>query len=188
MTDILTHLLARRSIRRYTDEPVAAEDIERLLQAAMAAPSASNRRPWEFIVVTETDLLAKLRSGLVLARYAAPLAIAVCGNMQRTWPAPGRDFWIQDCSAATENLLLASAGLGLGAVWVGVHPVGLFVRTVARILALPKYVTPLCVVYVGHPAESKEPRTQYDEERVHWQQYAPRTARGRGVALPKSRG
>lgn len=177
MADILTHILARRSIRQYTDEPVSVEDIERLLQAAMAAPSASNRRPWEFVVVTEAETLEHLRNGLIFGRYQAPAAIVVCGNMQRAWPGPGRDFWIEDCSAAAQNILLASAGLGLGSVWIGVYPVAPFIKAVSRTLVLPEHVIPLGVLYVGHPAEQKEPRTQYDAQRVFWQHYAPRKVR-----------
>jgi nitroreductase len=171
MSDIMTHILSRRSIRKYTNEPVSQEDILRLLQAAMAAPSATNRKPWEFVVVTEPEVLESLRRVLPFGRYNAPAAIIVCGNMGRALPWPARDFWIQDCSAATENILLAATGLGLGAVWVGVHPIGLLVKAVSRVLSLPKGVIPLGVVYVGHPAEAKAPRTQYDDKRVHWQKY-----------------
>lgn len=174
MSDIMTHILARRSIRRYTDEPVSREQILELLRAGMAAPSASNRKPWEFVVVTDAELLKKLRVGLIFGRYNAPVSIVVCGNMKRALPSFGRDFWIEDCSAATENILLAASGLGLGAVWVGVYPIGPLVRFVSHLLALPEHVIPLCVIHVGHPAESKEPRTQYEEERVFWQCYEPR--------------
>ena len=177
MSDIMTHILSRRSIRKYTDEPVSHEDILRLLQAAMAAPSASNRKPWEFIVVTQPEALERLRGALILGRYNAPVAIVVCGNMGRALPWPARDFWIEDCSAATENILLAATGLGLGTVWVGVYPIGLFVKAVSRALSIPKGIVPLGVIYVGHPAETKAPRTQYDERRVHWQKYAPPHAR-----------
>ncbi len=179
MPDILEHIMQRRSIRKFTAEPVSPEDITRLLQAAMAAPSASNRKPWEFVVVTDADILARLRSHLVFGRYEAPLAIAVCGNLKRAWPGPGRDFWIEDCSAAMENLLLAATGLGLGAVWIGVHPVSPFVKAVSNDLALPEHVLPLGVAYIGHPAEAKEARTQYDEKRIFWQQYEPRKIRSK---------
>lgn len=172
MSDIMTHILSRRSIRKYTEEPVSQEDILCLLQAAMAAPSATNRKPWEFVVVTEPGILDSLRKALPFGRYNAPLAIVVCGNMGRALPWPARDFWVQDCSAAAENILLAATGLGLGAVWVGVHPIGLLAKAVSRALSLPKGVIPLSVIYVGHPAEAKAPRTQYDEGRVHWQRYA----------------
>ena len=171
MADILDHIFSRRSIRKYTDQTVSRGDILRLLQAGMAAPSASNRQPWEFIVVTVQELLRKLRKGLIFGRYQAPAAIVVCGNMRRAWPGPVRGFWIQDCSAAAENILLAATGLGLGAVWIGVHPIKLLAKVVSRVLSLPGHVVPLGVIYVGHPAETKEPRTQYDEDKVSWQRY-----------------
>ena len=171
MSGIMEHLLARRSIRQFTREPVAAADIRRLLEAAMAAPSASNRRPWAFVVVTAPDTLASLRRGLVLGRYEAPLTIVVCGNMRRAWLGPARDFWIQDCSAATQNILLAATGLGLGAVWIGVHPIAPFRWHVAHVLRLPRWLRPLAAVHVGHPSEAKAPRTQYAEASVHWQRY-----------------
>lgn len=171
MADILEHIFSRRSIRKYTDQTVSREDILRLLQAGMAAPSATNRQPWEFIVVTDRELLARLRKGLIFGRYRAPVAIAVCGNMRRAWPGPARNFWIQDCSAAAENILLAATGLGLGAVWIGVHPIKPLAKVVSRILSLPGHVVPLGVIYVGHPSEAKEARTQYDEDKVCWQRY-----------------
>lgn len=178
MSGVMEHILARRSIRRFTAEPVSPEQIRSLLDAAMAAPTASNLRPWAFVVVTDPDVLARLRNGLILGRYNAPLSIAVCGNMRRAWPGPGRDFWVQDCSAATQNILLAATGLGLGAVWIGVHPLAPLRWHVARVLSLPRWIRPLGVVHVGHPAETKPPRTQYDEAAVHWQRYGggPRVA------------
>jgi nitroreductase len=176
MSRILDHIVQRRSIRKYTDEPVSAEDIHTLLQSAMAAPSASNRQPWEFIVVTEEQVLKKLRSGLVFGRYRSPLVIVVCGNMRRAWPGPARDFWIQDCSAAAENILLAATGLGLGTVWIGVHPIKPLERIVSTILSLPEHIIPLCAIHVGHPTKAKRPRTQYNPRKVWWQGYGNRSA------------
>ena len=168
MADILDHLFARRSVRKFTDDTISDDDAIRLLQAAMAAPSATNRRPWEFIVVTEGGLRSRLRNCLVFGRYDAPMAIVVCGNLRTARPWPARDFWIQDCSAAAQNILLAAAGLALGAVWIGVHPISPLVAAVRRVLGLPKHIVPLGAIWIGHPAEEKEPRTQFDETRVHW--------------------
>jgi nitroreductase len=158
-------IFARRSIRKYTEEPVSEQTIEVLLKAAMAAPSASNRKPWQFIVVTERETLDALaeahRHGKML--FEAPLCISVCGDLTEM-----ERFWVQDCSAATENLLLAVTALGLGAVWLGVYPRDERVAAVRRILALPDHITPLNLVSIGHPAEDEEPRTQYNEARVHW--------------------
>lgn len=167
----LLPILSRRSIRKFTDEPVSPKEIDLLLQAAMAAPSASNRKPWEFVVVTDVDQLRRLRRPLIFGKYEAPLAIVVCGNTRRAYPGAARGFWIQDGSAATQNILLAAVALGLGACWIGVHPVGPFIKGVKRILGLPRHVEPLGLIYVGHPAEAKPARTQYDARRIHWQRY-----------------
>ncbi|MBN1399945.1 MAG: nitroreductase family protein [Anaerolineae bacterium] len=172
MSGILEHILARRSVRRFQDRALGPSEITPLLQAAMAAPSASNRRPWEFVVLTEEDRLRQLRRRLPFGRYRAPAAIIVCGNLRRAYPWPARDFWIEDCSAATENILLCATGLGLGAVWIGVYPLKPLVGAVSRLLGLPRHVVPLGVVHVGYPAETPPPRTQYNEARVHWQSYA----------------
>ena len=169
MTSTLEWIKARRSIRKFTAEPVSDEHLDMLLQAAMAAPTACNRKPWEYVVVSEQETLARLKQVLRLGRYDAPAAIVVCGNLLRTLPPPTHTFWIQDCSAAMQNILLEATGLGLGAVWVGIHPVGLFKRGVAKVLDLPKNVQPLGLVHVGYPAEERPARTQYDTERIHWQ-------------------
>lgn len=160
----LQTIFARRSIRKYTGEPVSEEAIEILLKAAMAAPSASNRKPWQFVVVTNRETLDALaeahRHGKML--FEAPLCVAVSGDLTEM-----ERFWVQDCSAATENLLLAATALELGSVWLGVYPRDERVAAVRQILALPDHITPLSLVSIGHPAEEKEPRTQYNEARVH---------------------
>ena len=162
--ELIQTIFARRSIRRYTAEPVSKEDIETLLEAAMAAPSASNRKPWQFVVVTERqtlDALAEVHPhGKML--FEATLCISVCGDLTTF-----ERFWVQDCSAATENLLLAATALGLGAVWLGVYPREDRIAAIRQVLGLPETITPLNLVSIGHPAEEKEPRTQYDEKRVH---------------------
>ena len=143
-----------------------------LLQAAMAAPSAMNCKPWEFVVVTDPEKLAQFRKRLIFGDRNAPAAIVVCGNPGLSTNPAARLFWVQDCSAATENMLIAAVGLGLATVWVGVHPVKKFVKVVREIVSLPKSVTPLCVIYVGYAVEEKSARTQYDEQRVHHQKYS----------------
>ena len=159
-------IFARRSIRKYTSEPISDERVQTLLEAAMAAPSASNRKPWQFVVVTERERLDALADAHtpVNMLFEAPLGIAVCGDLTEM-----ERYWVQDCSAATENLLLAVTALGLGAVWLGVHPREERVSAVRRILDLPEHITPLNVVAIGHSAEEKPPRTQFDEARVHWE-------------------
>ncbi len=137
----------------------------------MAAPSAMNNKPWEFIVITQPEGMAKIRSVLIFGRYVAPAAIIVCGNTSFIRRPVVNNFWVQDCSAATENILLAAVELGLGTVWVGVHPIHNFSKQISKILALPQSVQPLNVIYVGYPDEEKPPRTQYDPRRVHWEVY-----------------
>ena len=155
-------MLARRSIRKYTNEPVAPEQVRRLLEAAMAAPSANNRQPWHFVVVTERATLDRLAEAHPYGKmlFEATLCIAVCGE-------PEHGYWVQDCSAATENLLLAATEMGLGSVWLGVHPQADREHNVRDILGIPPRYSPLALISIGHPAEHKEPRTQYQESRVH---------------------
>jgi nitroreductase len=157
-------IFARRSIRKYTDDPVGEADIKTLLEAAMAAPSASNRKPWQFVVVTGRQTLDALAEAHPHGKtlFEATLCIVVCGDLTER-----ETYWVQDCSAATENLLLAATALGLGAVWLGVYPKEDRVTAVRPILALPETITPLNLISIGHPAEEKEPRTQYDGSRVH---------------------
>lgn len=164
-------IFRRRSIRRYLDKSVEPEKLELLLKAAMAAPSAMNCRPWEFIVVTAPKKLERFRKRLIFGNRNAPVAIVVCGNPRLSKNPAARLFWVQDCSAAVENMLVAATALGLGTVWIGVYPVTEFMRTVRQVVGIPSHVIPLCLVYVGYPAEEKPPRTQYDARRVHWQEY-----------------
>jgi len=163
---------ARRSIRKYQEKNVEKEKIELLLKAAMAAPTAMNSKPWEFVVITEPENLEKIRSSLMFGKFNAPAAIVVCGNTSKFKRPMAEKFWVQDCSAATQNILLAAVELGLGTVWCGVHPVHVFTKRVSEILMLPPHIKPLNVIYVGYPAEEKPPRTQYDENRVHWEAYS----------------
>jgi nitroreductase len=171
MSDIMDHIYRRRSIRKYKDQKVEKEKLELLLKAAMAAPSAMNIQPWEFVVLTLDDTLDKLRQGLEYGHYNAPAAIIVCKNQNAGRVSKSEPFWVQDCSAATENILIAAAGLDLGTVWIAVYPRPEVITMVSQIAALPENVTPLNVIYVGYPAEQKDPRTQYEAGRVHWETY-----------------
>jgi nitroreductase len=177
MPEIIDIILSRRSIRQFTAEPVDHDVLILLLKAAMAAPTACNSQPWEFIVVTEQARLDLIRSKFLFARYNAPASIVVCGNPGIANNTAAREHWVQDCSAATENLLIAATGMGLGAVWIGVYPYPSKIRPLAEALGIPENVTPLSMVLVGHPAEFKEPHTQYDEHHVYWQCYEERKRR-----------
>lgn len=162
-------LLARRSIRKFTEETVSQEQIDALLHAAMSGPSACNRMPWEFYVVTNAEKLDLLRRTTPFTkRMVAPLAIVVCGELSRALPREMAPFWVQDCSAATENILLRAVDLGLGAVWCGIHPQAHAEKRVAETLSLPEGRIPLNIIFIGHPAEEVEPRDQYEEAFVHY--------------------
>lgn len=177
MPEIVDILFSRRSIRQFTAQTVDPETLVLLLKAAMAAPTACNSQPWEFIVVTDPQVLQAIRSSFLFARYNAPAAIVVCGNVGIANNSAAREHWVQDCSAATENILIAAAGMGLGAVWIGVYPYPSKIKPLAEALGIPEHVIPLSMVMIGHPAETKESRTQYDEHRVYWQCYEPRKRR-----------
>lgn len=161
-------LLKRRSIRKFKDEPVSEEMIKELLHAAMSGPSACNKRPWEFYIVTNEDKLQELKSSSMFTKISAKLAIIVCGNLSNALPKQMAEYWIQDCSAATENILLRVTDLGLGAVWCGIYPQERAVEKVQKILDMPKTQIPLNIIFIGYPDECPEARDQYDEQRVHY--------------------
>ena len=164
MNPKLEPVFARRSIRQYTDEPVTPEEIQTLLEAGMAAPSASNRQPWHMVAVTDRQTLLALAAahphGKMTAQAA--LAIAVCGD-----PAVSPQYWVQDCAAATENILIAATALGLGSVWLGCHPNQDLEAAVRGVLGIPAAIGILSLIAIGRPAEEKPARTQYDPARDH---------------------
>ena len=161
-------LLKRRSVRKFTTEKVSREHIDELLHAAMSGPSACNMKPWEFYVISNENILEELKSSSKFTKITAPLAIVVCGNLSNALPLHFSEYWIQDCSAATENILLRTTDLGLGAVWCGVHPQKKAVATVSKLLNLDKKQIPLNIIFIGHPAEGPEARDQYEEKCVHY--------------------
>ena len=169
MNEVLQAITHRRSIRHYTDEPVDRATIVKLLKAGMAAPSASNRQPWEFIAITDRKTLnriAEVHSNAEMLDHA-PLCICVCGDLQAYDGVEG--IWVQDCSAATENILLAAEALGLGAVWCGVHPGKSLAQAIRTILGMPVYIAPLNVIPIGYPDENPSVKDKWREDKIHWQ-------------------
>ncbi|MCC8070429.1 MAG: nitroreductase family protein [Bacteroidales bacterium] len=163
-------ILERVSVREYTDEAITPEQCERLLRAAMAAPSACNRQPWQFVVVNDHEILGRIADAeqyMKMARHA-PMAILVCGDLELALPGRESEFWVQDCSAATENILLEARNLGLGAVWTGIAPMQEREDFFRRLLNLPANITPLCLVVVGHPARDRKPLDKWKPERIHY--------------------
>jgi nitroreductase len=157
---------ARRSIRRFTSEPLSDDAIKALLEAAMSAPSAGNQQPWEFVVVTDRKILDQIPDVHPYAQMCkqAPAAILVCGNLERD---THRGFWVQDCSAATQNILIAATEQGLGAVWCGVYPREDRVSGLRKLFELPDHIMPLALIPIGHSAEKRPPSDRFDLARIH---------------------
>ena len=164
--DVYEAIYGRRSIREYTSQPISEDVVQGLLKAAMAAPSAGNQQPWHFVVVDDRatlDAIPAFHPYSAMLKQA-PLAVVVCGDQGKEGLGA---YWPQDCAAATQNLLLAAHALGLGAVWLGVHPEADRVAKVRELLGIGEDITPFCIVSIGHPAEEKGPAQRYDAARVH---------------------
>ena len=165
----------RRSIRKFTNEKVSEQDIKEILEAAMSAPSAANRQTWAFVVITKRKILDKFPQfhNYTQMILQSPVAIVVCGDMEKDSPSGDipRGYWVQDCSAATQNILLAVHAKGLGAVWCGVYPNEEMVKNVRELLNLPDHIIPLNVIPIGHPAEEKPPADRFEEERIHYNKW-----------------
>jgi len=165
--DYLGFILGRRSIRVYSPGEVGEAAVTKLLEAAMAAPSAMTKDPWRFVIVRDKQTLAKLAAlhpGAAMLSSAA-LAIVVCGDLDAAFERQ-ISYLLQDCSAATENLLLAAHAQGLGACWVGIHPGEPLIKRVKELLSLPSSFVPVTVVSLGHPGEQPGPRTRYNAAHV----------------------
>ena len=176
-------IMTRTSIRIFTGEPVAKEQLETILKAGMAAPTAMNGQPWRFVVVTDKDKIASMfgagpRSGMFTTAGAV---IVVCGQttaMRKPFGQPDGPeteqpnmFWYEDCSAAAENILLAAHALGLGAVWTAGYPAQERIAPIAAALGIPEKVVPLCIIPVGVPAENPAPKDKWKPENIHWEQW-----------------
>lgn len=165
---VIENIMTRTSVRAYTGEPVSDEQVQTLLRAAMAAPSAANAQPWKFVVVRDKAMRQELGDSLSTARYAAvaDVVIIVCGDKRKMAEGDLRDYWIDDASAATENILLAAHGMGLGAVWTGVYPREWIEKPIRQIVDLPSYLVPLSLIPIGHPADSHKPIDKWKSENV----------------------
>ena len=167
--DAMEVILSRRSIRRYTEKPVSDEVLKELLEAAMCAPSAANRQPWYFVVINDRKILDEIPN---LHPYSqmlkeAPVAILVCCDSDLQLD----DYGVQDCSAATQNILLAAHAGGLGAVWLGVYPLEQRVAAIQKLLDLPENIIPISLISIGYPAEQKPRLDRYRADRVHYNRW-----------------
>lgn len=163
-------ILNRKSIRKYKDIKVSDEIVEELLKAAMAAPSAGNEQPWEFIVLRDKSIMKKITEIHPYSKMLlnTDVAIVVCGDEAKE---VFKGYWVQDCSAATENILLAAEDNGLGAVWLGVYPLEDRVEAVKELLNLPASVIPLSIIPVGYPDEDKKPADRFNKARIHYDRW-----------------
>lgn len=158
----------RRSIRQYTAQTVNDELIKQLLMAGMAAPSARNLKPWDFYVIKDPKLQTSLKAISPNFNYNSNVIIIVCGNTNKSMTKESNDFWIQDCSAATENMLIMATSLGLGSLWCGIYPVLERVNKVKEVLKMPENIIPLSLIHFGYAKEEKEANTKYSESDVHY--------------------
>lgn len=169
---VIDNIMTRTSIRQFTEQPVSKDTLDNIVKAGMAAPSAMNKQPWAFVVVTERAMLDSLNDIHPYANLkTATAAIIVCGDMDKTIEGVGREYWVQDCSAATENILLAAHAYGLGAVWCGVYPVPERIKPVQETLGMPENIVPLNIISMGYPAENPEPKDKFDATNIHYQKW-----------------
>ena len=166
--DAIEVILSRRSIRKYKKKAVPKKLIDELLNAAMHAPSACNEQPWHFVIINNREVLnevPKYHPHSYMIREA-PVAIVVCVDLNLT--KEDKVWWVQDCSAAAENILITAQAKGLGAVWLGVYPKDDRVKGIQGLLALPQNVIPLCIIPIGYPAEKKPYESRYQSSRIHY--------------------
>lgn len=167
----LENILTRHSVRQYQSRPVEHGKVMLLLKAAMAAPTLRNMQPWHFVVLdkrADIDAYAGNNHHSEMIR-GAQLVIVVCGDTTNMLAqGKGRELWVQDVSAATENLLLAAHAMGLGAVWTTGYPVGRKVDYIRRQLALPPHLIPLAAVLIGYPAGDGKPIDKWDPDKITW--------------------
>ena len=159
---VLDNIATRTSIRDYEARPVEQAKVDKMLRAAMSAPTAMNKQPWHFVVVSQRSVLDALSGANPYAK------IVVCGDTEKMIEGGGRDFWIQDASAATENLLLAAHAMGLGAVWTGAYPSEERSNSIKKVLSLPDNLIPLNMVVIGYPAEHPQPKDKFKEANISY--------------------
>ena len=169
---ILSNIYNRKSVRNFSNEKVDKSDLLKIIKAGMSAPSALNLQPWEFIVF---DLEETIEWMVELHDYSkmfktATAGIVVCGNMEKTIKG-FEDFWVQDCSAATQNLLLATESLNLGGVWLGIYPIEERYKKIMDYFNLPENIIPFAVIALGHPSKDEKSKDKWDCKKLHWNKW-----------------
>lgn len=172
LNNTIKTILERKSVRSFENKDLSKEQLELILMAGMAAPSARNLQPWTFIVVTDRLTLNNLADRLPYAKmlHEVSVALVVCGVPENAGDSP-EGYWVQDCSAATQNILLAVESMGLGAVWTGVYPRAERVDVVREVLSIPKTVFPLNVIPIGYPKGENRPKDKFKPENIRWEKW-----------------
>jgi len=168
--NVIDTILSRRSIRKYTNERVNDEQVELLLKAAMYAPSAGNQQTWHYVVLREKETFNKIIEFHPFAQMLSQASVAICVCADLSLESK-QGYWMVDCSAATENLLLAAHSLGLGAVWLGVYPRPERMEGLKQVLYLPESVEPFSLISIGYPAEEKKLPNRFKPERIHLERW-----------------
>jgi nitroreductase len=166
-------IFQRTSVRKYTDQLVTREQIEMLMKAGMAAPSAKNVQPWEFVVIQKRETMLKITEFHPYSSMLkeAPLVIVICGNESKIDIGGIEEFWSQDCAAATQNILLEATELGLGGVWLGVYPKKNIMENLAELLILPKNIIPFSIISIGYPGEEVQPKDKFNPQNIHYEKW-----------------
>ena len=173
--EMLGCIMTRASVRNYTDRQVDDSTINKILRAGMAAPTAANQQPWQFVVVTEQNLKDSIAAAFEYTKMVdkCSFAVVVCGDMNNLFQGDVADggFWVEDCSAASENMLLAAHALGVGGVWCGIYPLKDREQRLRGILNLPAHLTPLNVMSFGYPEQQVAPKDKWDSAKVHYNSF-----------------
>ena len=170
LMNVLDAIFTRRSIRKFTGEPIKEEDLKLILKAGFQAPSAHNYEPREYIVIRDKEILNKIADFHQYAKMLpeAGCGIVVCGDTSKQEDI---GFLVEDCSASIQNMLLAAHGLGLGAVWCGLYSRQHLVDAMSETLNIPEHIIPIGLVVVGVKAQDRNPKDRYNEEKIHYDKW-----------------
>jgi len=170
LMDTIEAILTRRSIRKYNNKEVSKELINIILKCGMYAPSSYNQQLWEFIIIDKREILDKIpeihpNSNMI---REVNIAILVCGNLNEKI---NQSYWTQDCSAATQNLLISAASLGLGSIWLGIYPREDRIIGLKKLLNLPEHIIPFSLVPIGYSEEINEDPERFNPDKIHYNKW-----------------
>ena len=166
---VLQNIMSRTSVRKFKQQPVEDAKIEALLRAGMASPTSGDMQPWHFVVLKDKKDIERYAAS---NKYHAedikktPLFIFVCADTTRMTEGQGKELWVQDLSAASENILLAAHAMGLGACWTTIYPIQKKVNGISKTLKLPGNLIPLNGIIIGYPDEPLQPKDKWDEKKI----------------------